>query len=61
VSEQRGRASAEKRNERTEPPMSGVPAKMRSIFVGCIGGGPCEKALRLRGVHVHSGEEALTQ
>jgi hypothetical protein len=42
VSEQRGRASAEKRNERNEPPMSGVPAKMRSIFVGCMGGVPAK-------------------
>jgi hypothetical protein len=46
VSEHRGRVRAEKLNERNEP---------------CMGGGPCEKALRLRGVHVHSGEEALTQ
>jgi hypothetical protein len=60
VSEHRGRVRAEKRNERNERPMSGVPAKMRSIFAGCMGGVPA-KAHSLRWVHVHSGEEALTQ
>jgi hypothetical protein len=46
VSEHRRRVSAEKRNERNERPMSGVPAKAHSVF---------------RRVHVHPGEEALTK
>jgi hypothetical protein len=61
VSEHRGRVSAEKRNERNERPMSGVPAKTRSVFVGCMSGVPAKTHSVLRGVQVHSGEEALTQ
>jgi len=42
VSEHRGRVSAEKRNERNERPMSGVPAKPHSVSAACM----CTRAKR---------------